>query len=131
VTARLTEADLELLRGRSFGHFVTLNPDGSPHATPVWLDADGDGHVLVNTAVGRVKDRNVRRDPRVGVSVAAHDDPYRWLSLTGAVVELVSGDEAEAHIDALSRRYEGAAWTYRPGEVRVMYKIAPERVRRG
>jgi PPOX class probable F420-dependent enzyme len=128
--AGLTAADLALLRGRNYAHLVTLNRDGSPHATPLWIDADDDGHLLVNTAVGRVKDRNVRRDPRVGVSIFEQDDPYRWLSVTGTVVELDTGDEAEAHIDALSRRYDGTAWSYQPGQVRVMYRIAPERVRR-
>jgi PPOX class probable F420-dependent enzyme len=126
----LTDADRELLRGRNYAHFVTLNADGTPQSTPLWIDADDEGHVLVNTAVGRVKDRNVRRDPRVAVSVFAQDDPYRWLSVSGTVVELVTGDEAGSHIDTLSRRYDGKAWTYQPGQQRVLYRIRPDRILR-
>ncbi len=128
--ADLTDADRELLRGRNYAHFVTLRADGSPQSTPLWIDADDEGHVLVNTAIGRVKDRNVRRDPRVAVSVFAQDDPYRWISITGTVVEVVTGEEAEAHIDALSRRYDGQAWTYQPGQRRVLYRIRPDRIAR-
>jgi PPOX class probable F420-dependent enzyme len=124
----LSDADRELLTGRHHAHFVTLNPDGTPQATPLWVDASEDGHVLVNTAVGRVKDRNVRRDPRVAVSVQALDEPYRWVSVTGMVVEMITGDQAEAHIDALARRYDGTPWTPCEGQVRVMYRIRPDRV---
>ena len=127
---QLTEADRGLLRGRNYAHFVTLDPDGSPRSTPVWIDVDDDAHLLVNTAVDRVKDRNVRRDPRVAVSVFAQEAPYRWLSVTGTVVELVTGDEAERHIDELSHRYDDTAWVYQPGQARVMYRIRPDRVRR-
>jgi PPOX class probable F420-dependent enzyme len=127
----LTPDDLALLRGRNYAHVVTLNADGSPQATPVWIDADDDGHVLVNTAVGRRKDRNVRRDPRVSVSLHDQADPYRWLSVDGTVVEMTEGDEALAHIDALSRRYDGKPWVPTPGQLRVIYRIRPHRVRRG
>jgi PPOX class probable F420-dependent enzyme len=126
----LEPADVELLEGRSFGHFVTLNEDGSPQATPVWIDVDDDGHVLVNSAAGRRKDRNARRDPRVAVSVHDQDDPYRWLSVEGRVVELREGSEADDHIDALSRRYLDRPWSPVQGQVRVIYRIRPERVTR-
>jgi PPOX class probable F420-dependent enzyme len=128
--AELTDADRSLLRGRNYAHLVTLYADGTPQSTPLWVDADDHGHVLVNTAIGRVKERNVRRDPRVAVSVFAQDDPYRWLSVTGTVVELVTGEEAESHIDRLSRRYDGEAWTYQPGQRRVLLRIRPERIAR-
>lgn len=129
--AELLASDLELLTGKSFAHVVTLRADGSPHAVPTWVDA-ADGYVLVNTAVGRVKDRNVRRDPRVAVSIHAHDDPYLWLSIGGIVAERVTGPEAEQHIDALNRRYhDGEPWKYREGQVRVLYRIRPDRIVRG
>ena len=122
--------DIQLLMGRSHGHFVTLNPDGSPQVTPVWVDADDQGHVLVNTASGRKKDRNVRRDPRVAMSVQDHDDPYRWLSVTGTVVHITEGPEALDHIAALSLIYTGTPWETVQGQERVIYRIRPDRVAR-
>lgn len=126
----LTPEDVALLRGRNFAHFVTIDPDGSPHSTPVWIDADDDGAVLVNTALGRRKDRDVRRDPRVAVSVYEQENPYRWLSVSGTVVEIVEGAEALAHIDVLSRKYSAMPWEPVPGQVRVRYRIRPDRVAR-
>ena len=67
--AELTDHDVTILRGLNFAHFVTLNEDGSAHAAPLWIDVDHHGHVLVNSAVGRKKDRNIRRDPRVTLSL--------------------------------------------------------------
>lgn len=128
--ADLTPEDLELLRGRNYAHFVTLNPDGSPHAAPLWIDGDDDGFVLVNTAVGRKKDRNVRLDPRVAVSLHEQADPYRWLAVQGTVTELVGEPEALAHIGALARRYDDRDWTAVEGQQRVIYRIRPERVTR-
>lgn len=122
--------DIQLLKGRSHGHFVTLNPDGSPQVTPVWVDADDQGHVLVNTASGRKKDRNVRRDPRVAISVQDHDDPYRWLSVTGTVVDITEGPKALDHIAALSLIYTGTPWETVQGQARLIYLIRPDRVAR-
>lgn len=123
----LTPADEELLRGRNFAHFATLEPDGSPHSTVLWVDT-ANGFVLVNTAVGRRKDRNVRRDPRISVSVHGQENPYAWLLVLGTVEEMVEGDEAERHIDFLSRKYHDEAWEYVAGQRRVMYRIRPDRV---
>lgn len=125
--AELNDDDLELLRGRNFGQLVTLNPDGSPQVTVLWVDAD-DRHVLVNTAQGRAKDRNLRRDPRAALSVVKDGDWYRWVSVTGTVVERITGSEADAHIDSLSRRYDGEPWSPVEGQVRVLYRIRPDRV---
>jgi PPOX class probable F420-dependent enzyme len=127
----LTDADRDLLRGRNYAHFVTLNADGSPHAAPLWIDVDDDGYVLVNTAVGRIKDRNVRRDPRVAVSVHAQEDPYRWLAVQGTVVEFVGEPEALRHIGELARRYDDRAWVPVSGQERVIYRIRPDRVTGG
>ncbi|MEX0992059.1 MAG: PPOX class F420-dependent oxidoreductase [Actinomycetota bacterium] len=129
--AGLTEDDVALLRARNHVHFVTLHPDGSPHVTPMWVDADEAGHVLVNTSVGRVKDRNVRRDPRVALSVMDANDPYRWVSVTGEVVEMIEGPAADAHIDALCHRYHDEPWEPVPGQRRVIYRVRPDRVARG
>jgi PPOX class probable F420-dependent enzyme len=130
VTAELNDDDRALLRGKNFAHFVTLGPDGAPHVAPIWIDVDDDGLILVNTAVGRRKDRNVRADPRVALSISPQDDPYSWLSVRGTVTAIEPGDEALAHIGALSRRYDGKDWTPVQGQTRVIYRIRPETVAR-
>jgi PPOX class probable F420-dependent enzyme len=130
--AELSPEDRELLRGKSFAHLVTLNADGSPHVAPLWIDVDDDGNILVNSAVGRTKDRNVRRDPRVALSVSPPDDPYSYLAVQGTVTSIETGPEAEAHIDALHRRYyDGEPWTPVAGQVRVIYRIRPDRIVHG
>jgi PPOX class probable F420-dependent enzyme len=128
--AVLTEKEIALLKGKNFAHVATLNRDGSAHVAPTWIDVEDDGgHVLVNSAVGRRKDRNIRRDPRVVVSVHDQDDPYTWSAIGGTVVSIETGDEAEAHIDVLNQKYhDGERWVYRPGQVRVLYRIRPDRV---
>ena len=126
----LNDDDVELLTAKNFAHVGVIRPDGTPHVTVTWIDA-ADGYVLVNTAVGRVKDRYVRRDPRVSVSLHDEEDPYRWLRVDGIVEEFVTGQEADAHIDMLNRRYnDGEAWTYAPGQQRVIYRILPQRILR-
>jgi len=126
--AELTDFDLELLRARNFAHVGTIRRDGSPHVTVMWVDAD-DSHVLVNTAVGRAKDRHVRRDPRVSVTVHQEGDGYRWVGIDGTIVEMVTGEEADRHIDFLNRKYhDGKPWSYVSGQQRVMYRIRPDRV---
>jgi PPOX class probable F420-dependent enzyme len=128
--ATLNDDDVELLTGRNFAHVAAIRPDGTPHVTVIWIDA-ADGYVLVNTAVGRVKDGYVRRDPRVSVTLHDEADPYRWLRVDGIVEEFVTGPEADAHIDALNRRYhDGEAWTPSPGQERVIYRIRPQRILR-
>lgn len=125
--AELTGTDLAFLTGTNFATLVTMNPDGSPHATITWVDA-ADGHVLVNTAQGRVKDRNVRGDPRVAVAILNDGDAYDWLSITGTVVDIEVGERAERHIDELSHRYDGKGYSYTPGQVREILKIRPDRI---
>ncbi len=127
MTARLTPADVELLTGRSYATLVTVNPDGSPHASITWIDA-ADGLVLVNTAEGRVKARNLRRNPRVAVLVTREGDPYDWISITGTVVGTAGPQEGLAHIDALSRRYDGEPWEPVEGQERVVFRIRPDRI---
>ncbi|MDG5775768.1 TIGR03618 family F420-dependent PPOX class oxidoreductase [Haloarculaceae archaeon H-GB1-1] len=97
----------DLFDKATFAHFATLLPSGVPHVTPVWVDYDAErDHVLVNTVRGRRKERNVSRDPRVGVSMIDPDDSYRFCSVWGEVVEMTE-DGAVAHIDDLARRYMG------------------------
>ena len=109
-------------------HFTTVMADGSPQTSPVWVDVDGDD-ILINSAVGRVKDKNVRRDPRVAVSAVDPDNAYRALMVRGRFVDITT-EGAEAQIDALAKKYIGQD-TYpwrRPGEVRVTYRIRPEKI---
>jgi PPOX class probable F420-dependent enzyme len=127
---QLTDEDVALLSGEHFAHLAVIRPDGTPHVTVTWIDA-ADGHVLVNTALGRVKDRYVRRDPRVSVTLHDEGDPYRWIRIDGVIDDFVTGEEAEQHIDALNRRYHhGEPWTYSPGQQRVIYRIRPLRILR-
>ena len=118
---------LDLFQKRAFAQLATLMPDGSPQVTPVWCDYDGQ-HVLINSAKGRVKDRNMRRDPRVGLDIVDPDNPYRHLSIRGRVVS-IDENGADEHIDKLAKKYLGQERYPRraPGEVRVIYKIEPER----
>ncbi len=125
--AELTDDDVELLTGTNYATFVTVRPDGSPQATVTWVDA-AHGQVLVNTAQGRIKDRNVRANPRVALTIMKAGDAYDWISITGTVVEIEVGERAERHIDELSHRYDGHGYSYTPGQVREILRIRPDRV---
>jgi PPOX class probable F420-dependent enzyme len=118
---------LDILEKKGFAHLATLMPDGSPQVTPVWYEYDGEC-LVVNSARGRRKDLNMRRDARVALSIQDPDNPYRYLEVRGKVVE-VTEDGADAHIDKLANRYLGVdTYPYRTAkEVRVIYRIAPER----
>ena len=123
----IPQAFVDLFSKRAFGNLGTLMPDGRPQVTPVWCDYDGT-HVRVNSAKGRQKDRNMRRDPRVAITVVDPDNPYRYLEVRGRVVEITEAG-ADNHIDSLAKKYLGVdTYPYRQaGEVRVIYKIKPER----
>lgn len=116
----------DLFRRKAFGHLATLMPDGRPQATPVWVDFDGK-HVLLNTAEGRRKLANLRRDPRVAISIIDPENPYRYLEVRGQVAG-ITHEGADEHIDQLARRYLGKdryPWR-RAGEQRVLVRIEPE-----
>ncbi len=117
----------DLFTKRAFASLATLMPDGSPQVTPVWCDLDGD-LVIVNSARGRQKDKNIRRDPRVALAIIDPENPYRYLEIRGRVVEITE-QGADAHIDKMAKKYLGAdKYPYRqPSEVRVMFKVQPER----
>jgi PPOX class probable F420-dependent enzyme len=123
---QVPDAFLDLFHKKSFAHLATLMPDGRPQVTPVWCDFDGT-HVLINSAKGRRKDKNMRREPRVALSIQDPENPYRYLEVRGRVVS-VSEEGADAQIDRLAKRYMGVDRypLRKPGEVRVIYKILPE-----
>jgi PPOX class probable F420-dependent enzyme len=118
----------DLFEKQAFGNLGTLMQDGSPQVTPVWVDYDGK-YVRFNSAKGRVKDKNIRRDPRVAVTLQDPANPYRYLEVRGRVVEITENG-ADDHINRLSQKYLGKpVYPFRqPGEVRVIYKIEPQKV---
>lgn len=117
----------DLFDKKAFGQLATIMPDGTPQVTPVWCDFDGT-YVRVNSAKGRVKDKNVRRNPKVAISIQDPDNPYRYLAVRGEVVE-VTETGADPHIDSLAKKYLGKdTYPWRKGETRVIYKIRPDRV---
>jgi PPOX class probable F420-dependent enzyme len=122
----IPEKYADLFQKRAFASLGTLMPDGRPQVTPVWCDFDGQ-HVIFNSAKGRQKDRNVRRDPRVSLAVIDPENPYRYLEIRGRVVEITEDGAAE-HINKMAKKYLGVdKYPYaQPGEVRVLYKIKPE-----
>src|SRR5215467_2700284 len=117
---------VDLFKKKAFASLGTLMPDGRPQVTPVWCDWDGQ-HVIINSAKGRQKDRNLRRDPRVSLAIIDPDNAYRYMEIRGRVVEITE-QGADAHIDKMAKKYLGEdKYPYgQPGEIRVMYKIQPE-----
>ena len=118
----------DLFSKPAFADLATLMPDGSPQVSPVWCDFDGT-HILVNSAKGRVKDKNMRRDKRVALSIMDPENAYRHLAVRGEVVEITE-QGADPHIDKLAKKYLGKdKYPFRgSGEVRVIYKIRPNKV---
>ncbi len=117
----------DLLEKKALAHLATLMPGGGPQTTPVWVDRHGD-LIWVNSAKGRLKDKNMRRDARVALSIQDPDNLYRYLEIRGKVVEITESG-ADAHIDSLAKKYMGLDQypLRKPGEQRVIYKIEPLR----
>jgi PPOX class probable F420-dependent enzyme len=119
---------MDLLERPLLAVLSTIMPDGSPQATPLWFDTDG-SYIRINSARGRTKDLNMRRDQRVALVIMDDANPYRYVQIRGRVVKFIEGDVAREHINQLSQRYTGQDWELmRPDEVRVMYLIEPEHV---
>jgi PPOX class probable F420-dependent enzyme len=116
----------DLFEKKVFANLATVMPNGTPQVTPVWVDFDGE-NVLVNTAEGRQKDKNLQREPRVSLALLDPDNPYRYLEVRGRVVERTHNG-ADDHINKMAKKYLGKdVYPFRqPGEVRVLYKIKPE-----
>lgn len=124
----IPEQAARLFSGKNFAYIATLMNDGSPQLSPVWIDIEGDT-ILVNTAEGRVKQKNVSRDPRVALSVFDSANPYSMVTVRGRVV----GQErngADTHIDRMAKKYLGMdKYPGRaPGEKRILLRIKPEKV---
>jgi PPOX class probable F420-dependent enzyme len=125
---RIPDKFLDLFRQPAFAHLATVMPDGTPQVTPVWCDFDGT-YLIVNSAKGRVKDRNMIRNPSVALSVMDPKNPYRYLAVRGKVAQITE-EGADQHIDRMAKKYLNLEKypNRRPGEVRVMYKILPEKI---
>jgi PPOX class probable F420-dependent enzyme len=123
---RIPESYEDILQKKSFAHVATVNSRGKPQVTPVWIDYDGE-YILMNSAKGRKKDRNLRDIPQVALSIQDPDNAYRYLGIQG-VVDEITEDGAEAHIHKLSHKYHGRDYPLRAGEKRVIYKIRPTNV---
>jgi len=124
----IPNSHLDLFKKKAFAHLATLMPNGQPQVTPVWVDYDG-RYIVINTAEGRQKDKNLRRDARVALSILDPDNPYRYLEVRGRVAERTL-QGADPHIDSMAKKYLGQdKYPFRqPNEVRVIYKVQPEHV---
>ena len=126
--AEIPQAYRDLFDKKSFAHVATVGADGAPQVTPVWIDQEGP-YIRFNTARGRVKTQNLERTPKIALSVQDPENPYRYIQVRGRVVE-VTEKGADAHIDALAKKYLGQdRYPYRkPGEVRITVKVMPEKI---
>ena len=118
----------DLFTKKASAHLATVGANNTPQVTPVWCDWDGT-HVRINTARGRVKERNLKMNPRVALSIQDPENPYRYIQVRGRVAEMTE-QGADAHIDALAKKYLGkdSYPNRRAGEVRVLVRILPEKV---
>ena len=126
---QLTQSVKKLIDGPNIAFFATVLKDGSPHVTPVWIDRDGD-YILINTAEGRQKLKNARRDKRVAIAISHREKPYFMCMIRGKVVEFIS-ENADLHLDKLSRKYLGKTYPVDwkgPNEKRVILKISADKI---
>mgnify|MGYP002397152723 CR=1 FL=1 len=128
MTGKLPEPLIQLIEGRNFAFVATLMRDGWPQVTPVWIDHEGD-LIVFNTAIGRVKQKNLARDPRTALALVDWNNPYHRAEVRGRVVEQTTSG-AEEHIDKLAKKYLGVdKYSRVPGEKRIIIKIRPESIR--
>jgi PPOX class probable F420-dependent enzyme len=127
--AELPEDVRTLIEDKQFWHVATVNPDGSPQVTPMWV-MTRNGNIVLNSALDRRKTRNLEQNPRVAMSLIDPENPYKSLQVQGRVVDTITGDQAEADIDTLSEKYTGQTpYPWRaPGEQRVTFLVEPTRV---
>lgn len=126
ITIPESHRDLLEERARAYAYLATVMPDGSPQVTPVWFDAQGD-HILINSAKGRTKDRNMRARPAVALLIADPKDPLRYVQIRGRIIDITEAGALE-HIGRLSMKYRGRPWSPVEGQARVTYRLLPEHV---
>jgi len=127
-TNQITEPVAKLLEGKNLAFVATLMKDGWPQITPTWVDIEG-GKILVNTAEGRLKQKNISRDGRIAISIADQNNPYHMVTVRGRVVKQTN-EGADEHVDKLAKKYLGVEkYPLRsPNEKRIIIKIKPERI---
>ena len=125
----ITPEERKFFEDKNFAFIATVNKDGSPQVTPVWIDTDGK-NILVNVATSRQKLRNVKRDPRVAISIFDMTNPYKAIFVKGKVTSIQQGPEAESHIDKMAKKYIGQdIYPYRTStEQRVLLIVEPQKV---
>ena len=125
----IPESHQDLLKDetKAFLYLATLMKDGSPQVTPIWFDVEGET-IRINSAKGRIKDKNMRARPKVAILINDPKDPYRYIQIRGQVVEITETG-ADEHINRLNMKYhDGEPWKKLPGQVRVIYKIQADKV---
>jgi PPOX class probable F420-dependent enzyme len=125
----IPESHQDLLKDetRAYAYLATVMSDGTPQLTPLWFNVE-EGHILINSAKGRIKDKNMRARPNVAILITDPKNPYyRFLQIRGRVVEVMEKGAAE-HINTLSLKYDNKPWTVQAGQTRVLYKILPEKI---
>jgi PPOX class probable F420-dependent enzyme len=108
---------------KAFLYLATVMRDGTPQVTPVWFSVDGD-HILINTAEGRAKERNMKARPKVAMTIQDPKDPYRYLGVRGEIVSYTN-EGADEHINALSLKYDGKPFNFKPGQKRIIFRVRP------
>jgi PPOX class probable F420-dependent enzyme len=129
-SAKLSDPQIKgLFERKNFAFLSSLMKDGSPHVTPTWVDIEDD-KILINTALGRIKQENISRDPRIALSIIDQDNQYEMVTVRGKVTEQITGDVAEKHIDKLAGKYINMDKYPRRSkdEQRVILKIKPEKI---
>ena len=128
MAAQLSDAALKLIKDKNFAFIGTLMSDGSPQVTPVWVEYDGQ-HIILNSEVKRAKVRNLKRDPRISISIANMQNPYEYVEIRGKVVDMTTQGASEG-IDMLAKKYLGQdKYPYnKEGDERIIIKVAPEKV---
>jgi PPOX class probable F420-dependent enzyme len=129
---KITEPVAKLFQDKNFSFVSTLMKDGSPQITPTWVDIEenGEHNILINTAEGRIKHKNLSRDPRLAISVMNRNNPYEMVTIRGKVIEQIRLNAAEEHINKLAKKYlDVDKYPGRsPGEKRVILKVKPEKI---
>jgi PPOX class probable F420-dependent enzyme len=127
-TVKIPESHADLFTKKTFAHLATIDPEGFPHVSPMWIDRDGD-MILLNTTRDRVKSRNISKNTKIGLSLIDPDDPYRYMAVEGVVTE-VREQGAEEHVHKLSQRYLGQRYPrLQANDPRVIWVIRPTHVK--